>query len=62
MRDRLVELIANCAKQPFMIDGLALWADTIADYLIANNVVVMPRKNDPWIIVKNELVEVANGT
>ena len=63
MRDRLIELLENCGRSQMpMVAGLELWADAIADYLIANNVVVMPRKNDPWIIVKNELAEVANDT
>ena len=39
MRDRLIEIINNCAKQPIMIEGLEHWADTIADYLIENGVI-----------------------
>ena len=42
MRDRLIELINNCAKQPIMIDGLEYWSDTIADYLLENGVIVPP--------------------
>lgn len=44
MRDRLIELIKNCAKQPIMIEGLELWADNIADYLLENGVIVPPCK------------------
>ena len=68
MRDRLIELLEDCGRSQMpMVAGLELWADAIADYLLENNVVVMPRKNDPWIIVKNlsveeALAEVANGT
>lgn len=51
MRDRLIKLIKDCAKLPIMIDGLEYWADAIADYLIENDVVVMP-KNNEWVIVK----------
>ena len=40
MRDRLIEIINNCAKQPIMIEGLELWADDIADYLLENGVIV----------------------
>lgn len=64
MRDRLIELINNCAKQLIMIEGLEHWSDTIADYLLENDVVVIP-KNNEWVIVnrltgENILVEVAN--
>ena len=63
MRERLIELLENCGRSQMpMVVGLELWADAIADYLIENNVVVMPGKNDPWTIVKNTLAEVANGT
>lgn len=58
MRDRLIELIKDCAKRPIMIDGLEYWADDIADYLIENDVVVMP-KNNEWVIVKRMTVEEA---
>ena len=44
MRDRLIELIKNCSKQPIMIEGLEHWADTIADYLLENGVIVQPCK------------------
>lgn len=44
MRDRLIELIKNCSKQPIMIEGLEHWADTIADYLLENGVIVPPVK------------------
>ena len=63
MRDRLIELLENCGRSQMpMVAGLELWADAIADYLIENNVVVMPGKDDPWIIVENALAEVSNGT
>ena len=63
MRDRLIELLENCGRSQMpMVAGLELWADAIADYLIENNVVVMPGKDDPWIIIQNTLAEVANGT
>lgn len=65
MRDRLIELINNCAKQLIMIEGLEDWSDTIADYLLENDVVVIP-KNNEWVIVngltgEHILVEVANA-
>ena len=45
MRDRLIELIEDCGKtQMPMIEGLELWADEIADYLLANGVIVPPCK------------------
>ena len=44
MRDRLIEIINNCAKQPIMIEGLEHWSDTIADYLLENGVIVPPCK------------------
>ena len=44
MRDRLIEIINNCAKQPIMIEGLEHWADTIADYLIENGAIMLPCK------------------
>ena len=52
MRDRLIEIINNCAKQPIMIEGLEDWADDIADYLLANGVIVPPcRVGDPvWLV------------
>ena len=58
----MIELLEDCGRSQMpMVAGLELWADAIADYLIENNVVVMPRKNDPWIIVENTLAEVTNA-
>lgn len=67
MRDRLIELILGCDDTYEILDCFPerpkkqYAAEILADYLIENNVVVMPRKNDNWIIVKNALAEVANG-
>ena len=44
MRDRLIEIINNCAKQPIMIDGLEHWSDSVADYLLENGIIVPPCK------------------
>lgn len=73
MRDRLVELILACDISYEILDCFPerprkqYAAEILADYLIGNNTVVMPGKDDPWIIVKNlsveeALAEVANGT
>ena len=68
MRDRLIELILVCDTAYEVLDCCnerprkRYAAEILADYLIENNVVVMPRKNDPWIIVQKALAEVANGT
>ena len=55
MRDRLIELINNLAngEEP-IIEGLEIWSDAIADYLLANGVVVIDTdvvslKNRPLI-------------
>lgn len=68
MRDRLIELILACDIAYEILDCFnerprkQYAAEILADYLIENNVVVMPSKDDDWIIVKKALAEVANGT
>lgn len=68
MRDRLIELILGCDAVYEILDCFnerprkQYAAEILADYLIENNTVVMPGKDDPWIIVKNALAEVSNGT
>lgn len=43
MRDRLIELLQNLAlSDELCVDELFEWADTIADHLIANGVIVPP--------------------
>ena len=43
MRDRLIELINGLANSEApMVDGLELWADSIADHLLENGVIVPP--------------------
>lgn len=45
MRDKLIKLIKNLGKSKMpMVDGFELWADAIADYLLANGVIVPPVK------------------
>lgn len=67
MRDRLIELILACDTAYEVLDCFnerprkRYAAEILADYLIENNVVVMPRKNDPWIIVQKALAEAANA-
>lgn len=43
-RDRLIELLQNKSNEPICIEGLYEWADDIADYLLANGVIVPPCK------------------
>ena len=65
MRDRLIELILGCDETYEILDCFPerprkqYAAEILADYLIENNVVVVPRKNDNWIIVKNLTIEEA---
>ena len=56
MRDRLIELLNNCAKQPIMIEGLEHWSDTIADYLRANGVIVSPCKVGDTVYYLDDIV------
>lgn len=66
MRDKLTELITNLAnsEEP-MVDGLELWADSIADHLLANGVVVPPCYigQEIWQITKyyDGLIEIRKG-
>ena len=64
MRDRLIEIINNCAKQPIMIEGLEHWSDTIADYLLENGVIVPPCKvgDTVWYIDTNYNIQKAEVT
>lgn len=39
-RDRLIKILQNRTKDPCSLQGLYEWADDIADYLIANGVIV----------------------
>lgn len=41
-RDRLIKILQNRTKDPCHLHGLYEWADDIADYLIANGVIVSP--------------------
>lgn len=41
-RDRLIKILQNRTKDPCSLQGLYEWADDIADYLIANGVIVPP--------------------
>ena len=43
-RDRLIEILQKRTKDPCHLNGLYEWADDIADYLIANGVIVPPCK------------------
>lgn len=66
MRDRLVELILACDTAYEILDCFPerprkqYAAEILADYLIENNTVVMPGKDDKWIIVKTALAEENN--
>lgn len=45
MRERLVEILKKYEEQPCgVLDGVGLWADDIADYLLAEGVIVPPCK------------------
>lgn len=56
MRDRLIELIEVLGKSQMpMVDGLELWADDIADYLLTNGVIVPPCKvGDTVYVMESE--------
>lgn len=55
MRDKLIELITDLTnnEEP-MIEGLELWADSIADYLLENGVIVPPCKVGDTVYVITE--------
>lgn len=64
MRERLIELLEDCGRSQMpMVAGLELWADDIADYLLANGVIVPPCKigDTVWYIsgIHNSLVKSA---
>ena len=52
-RDRLIEILQNKSKEPICIEGLYEWADDIADYLLANGVIVPPCKVGDTVYIKN---------
>ena len=55
MRDKLIELITDLTnnEEP-MVEGLELWADSIADYLLENGVIVPPCKVGDTVYVITE--------